>query len=116
VRRFEKGLDKDAVSPILFKLHSEDLNKEAREGFGDFNVGKSILTAKYGGYIVPLAKKETALQGMIDTLIEFGRSHGMEMNVHKTKVMRISRHPSLVETIRDQKQLYNMEYYNIWVA
>jgi hypothetical protein len=70
-------------------LHSEYLTNEAREGFGNFNVGKSILTAKYGGNIMPLAKKETVLQGMIDIRAEFGRRYGMEMNVQKTKVMRI---------------------------
>lgn len=70
-------------------MHSEYLTNEAREGFGNFNVGKSILTAKYGGNIMPLAKKETVLQGMIDIRAEFGRRYGMEMNVQKTKVMRI---------------------------
>jgi hypothetical protein len=79
------GLDKDAVSPILFNLHSDYLTKEAREGFGDFNVGKSILTAKYGGNIMPLAKKEVVLQGMIDISVEFGRRYGMEMNVQKPR-------------------------------
>jgi len=34
---------------------------------------------------------ETVLQGMIDKLIETGRYYGMETNVEKTKVMRISR-------------------------
>ena len=33
------------------------------------------------------------LQDMIDKLIENGRCYGMEMNVEKTKVMRISRQP-----------------------
>jgi hypothetical protein len=31
---------------------------------------------------------------MVDRLIEIGRHYGMEMNVEKTKVMRISRQPS----------------------
>jgi hypothetical protein len=30
---------------------------------------------------------------MIDKLIEIGRSYGMEMNMEKTKVMKISRQP-----------------------
>ena len=34
------------------------------------------------------------LQGMIDKLIETGRYYDMEMNVEKTKVMRISKQPS----------------------
>jgi hypothetical protein len=38
---------------------------------------------------VLLAKKEKVLQDMIDKLIEIGKWYGMEMNVEKTKVMRI---------------------------
>jgi hypothetical protein len=38
---------------------------------------------------VLLAKKEKMLQDVIDKLIEIGRCYGMEMNVEKTKVMKI---------------------------
>ena len=44
---------------------------------------------EYADDIVLIAKEETVLQGMIDKLIETGRCYGMEMNVEKTKVMRI---------------------------
>jgi hypothetical protein len=44
---------------------------------------------KYADDLVLLTKEETVLQGMIDRLIEIGRHYGMEMNVEKTKVMRI---------------------------
>ena len=56
-----------------------------------------------------LAKEEKVLQDMIDKLIETGRCYGMEMNVEKTKVMRISRQPFPVKIIIDQKQLENVE-------
>ena len=56
-----------------------------------------------------MAKEETVLQGMIDKLIETGRYYGMEMNVEKTKVMRISREPSPVTIMIDQKQLENVK-------
>jgi hypothetical protein len=46
---------------------------------------------KYAVDLVLMAKEETVLQGMIDKLIENGRCYGIEMNVEKTKVMRISR-------------------------
>ena len=58
---------------------------------------------------VLMAKEETVLQGMIDKLIEIGSFYGMEMNVEKTKVMRISRQPSPVTIMIDQKQLENVE-------
>jgi hypothetical protein len=53
---------------------------------------------------------------MIDKPIEIGRCCGMEMNVDKTKVMRISRQPSPVTIMIGQKQLENVECFNIWVA
>jgi hypothetical protein len=46
---------------------------------------------------------------MIYNLIEIGRCYGMEINVGKTKVMRISRQPFPVKTMIDQKQLENVE-------
>jgi len=49
------------------------------------------------------------LQGMIDKLIETGRYFGMEINVGKTKVMRISRQPSLITITIEQKQLENVK-------
>ena len=49
------------------------------------------------------------LQGKVDKLIEIGRCYGMEMNVVKTKLMRISRQPSPVTIMIDQKQLENVE-------
>jgi len=38
---------------------------------------------------------------MNDKLIEIGRCYGMEMNVEKTKVMRISRQPFQVKIMID---------------
>jgi len=49
---------------------------------------------------------------MIDKLIEIRRCYGMETNVAKTKGMRISRQPSLVQTMTDRKQPENVEYFN----
>jgi len=56
-----------------------------------------------------MAKEETVLQGIIDKLIKIGSCYGMEMNVGKTKVMRISRQPSPVTIMINQKQLENVE-------
>jgi hypothetical protein len=98
------------VSPILFNLYSEYLTKEALEGLGDFKIGGQIIhTVKYADDLVLLAKEEKVLQDMIDKLIEIGRCYGMEMNVEKTKVMRISRQPLPVKIMIDQKQLENVE-------
>ena len=49
------------------------------------------------------------LQDMIDKLTEIGGCYGMEINVEKTKVMRISRQSLPVKIMIDQKQLENVE-------
>jgi hypothetical protein len=64
---------------------------------------------EYADDLVLMAKEETVLQGMTDKLVETGRCYGMEMNVEKTKVMRISRQPTPVAIKIDQKQLENMK-------
>ena len=58
-----------------------------------------------------MAKEKTVLQGMTNKLIEIGSCYGMEMNVEKTKVMRISRQSSPLTIMIDQKQLENVEYF-----
>ena len=50
------------MSPILFNLCSECLNKEALEWFGDFKIGGQIIhTAKYADDLVLLAKEEKVI-------------------------------------------------------
>ena len=98
------------MSPVLFNLYRECLTNEALDGLGDFNIGGQIIqTVKYADDLVLMAKEEILLQGMIDKLIEIGSCYGMEMNGEKTKVMRISRQPSPVTIMIDQKQLENVE-------
>ena len=80
------------LSPILFNLCSEFLTKEALDGLGGFKIGGQIIqTVKYADDLVLMAKEETVLQVMIEKLSEIGRCYGMEINVEKTKLMRISR-------------------------
>jgi hypothetical protein len=98
------------LSPLLFNLYSECFTKEALDGLGDFNIGGQIIqTVKYANDLVLMAKEETVLRDMIDRLIEITRGYGMEMNVEKTKVMRISRQPSPVTIMIDHKQTENVE-------
>jgi len=79
------------------------------EGLGVFTIGgKIIQTVKYADDLVLLAKEERVLQDMIAKLIEIGRCYGMEMNVEKNKIMRISRQPFPVKIMIDQKQLENV--------
>jgi hypothetical protein len=101
--RIGRGVRKGCcLSPILFDLYSASLTKEALEGFGDFKIGGQIIhTVKYADELVLLPKEEKVLQDMIDKLTEIGRCYGMEMNVEKAKVMRISRQPFPVKIMID---------------
>jgi hypothetical protein len=70
--------------------YSEYLTKAALERFGNFRIGGQVIrTVKYADDVVLLAKEVTATQSVTDTLIQTGSCYGMEMNVEKTKVMRI---------------------------
>ena len=92
----------------MFNLYRECLTKEALDGLRDFKVGGQIIeTVKYADVLVLMAKEETVLQGMIEKLIETGRYYGMEINVEKTKLMRISRKKSPI-TITIDKNNWRM--------
>jgi len=56
-----------------------------------------------------VVKNETMLLGVIDRLLEMGRCCGMEMNVEKIKVMRISKQPAPIHIMTDHKPLENVE-------
>jgi hypothetical protein len=84
--------------------------KETLDELVVFTMGGQIIqTVKYADVLILMVKEETVQQGAIDKLTEIGRCYGMEMNVEKTKVMRISRQPFLVKIMVDQKQLKNGE-------
>ena len=102
-----------SLSLILFNLHSEYLTTEAHEGFGNFKIGRQVIcNVKHADDLVLLAKKEMVLQGITDRLIGIGKCYLMEMNIGETKVMRISRKPSPIHIMIDQKPLQNVEYFN----
>jgi hypothetical protein len=80
------------------------------EGFGDLKIGEQIINnVKYADDLVLLTKEEMVLQDLIDKLTEIGICYGMEMNVGKTKVMRILRQPFPGKLMIDQIQLENVE-------
>jgi hypothetical protein len=91
-REIRKGC---CLSPSLLNFYSKCPTKEDLEEFGDFKiVGKVLCTTKYTDGLELLAKEETMLQVMKEELIETGRCYGVEMNVGRTKEMRIPTQPS----------------------
>jgi hypothetical protein len=53
---------------------------------------------------------------MTDKLIKIGRCYGMEKNVEKTKLMRISRKSFPVIIMIDQSNYRMWNLLNIWMA
>lgn len=53
---------------------------------------------------------------MSERTIKIGRFYGKEINVEKSKVMRISRQRSPIQIIRDQRQPENVEYFNCLIS
>jgi hypothetical protein len=105
-----------SLSPLLFNvyIYSEYVTQEALEGLGDFKVGRQIIsTMRYADDLVLLAKEETILHSLIDMLTEVGRGYGMEINVGKTKTMRISRQPTQLQ-IKNRWRMWKRS--TIWVA
>jgi len=79
---------------ILFHWYSNCLKKKALEAFGDIETGQIIRAGKFADDFVLGVGEETVLQGMMCRLMESGKCSGVEMNVVKTKVMRLSKKPS----------------------
>jgi len=79
------------LSPILFNLYIEYLTKDSLEGFADFKIRQVICNVKYADNLVLLDTDDAVLQGMTKRLTEIGRCYKMDINVDKTKVMRIFR-------------------------
>jgi hypothetical protein len=67
-------------------------NPESYAG-GSFATSRVSQAGQIKMTLMLLAKEEKVLQKMIDKLIEIGKCNGMDMNVEKTKVMRISKQP-----------------------
>jgi len=66
-------------------------------------VGQIVSNVEYAG-------DDTVIQGMIDRQFKIVRRFGMEMNVRKTKVMRILVQPSHIPIMIDQnsRRMWNI--------
>jgi hypothetical protein len=105
-----RGVREMFLSLILFNLYSECLIKEVLEGLEDFKMeGQVIRTVKYADGIVLLAEK--VLHWMSDRITQTGTCCGMELDKEKSEVMKISREPSQLQIMTDQKQVDNLEQF-----
>ena len=66
--------------------------KEALTEVGDFKIGGRIINkVRFADDTAITAKTQEELQDMVNRLVDTGRKHGMEINVDKSQVMRVSK-------------------------
>jgi len=57
-------------------------------------------------------RKKLWYRARLIRLFDTGRYYEMEMNVEKTKIIRLSRQPSQTQTMIGKKQMENVKYFN----
>ena len=79
------------MSPILFNLYEEYLMKEALSEVGDFKIGGRIINkCKFVDDAAIISKTQKELQDMANRSVDTGRKYGMEINIDKLQVTRVS--------------------------
>ena len=105
-----KGVRQGCIlSPLLFNLYSESIFQEAVEYLevGIKVNGKPINNIRYADDTVLLAGNEKDLQCLVDRVSSISQSHGLKININKTKFMIISKQN--IENIRIQVEDQNIE-------
>jgi hypothetical protein len=103
--RLEKELLEDAACHRFYSTYkTSTVPRNLLKDFGDFKVGgQATHNVKCADGLALMDKEETVLHGTIDRLIEIGMCSGMEMNVEKTKEIRILKQLSAVQIMIVQK-------------
>ena len=79
------------MSPILFNLYGEYLMKEVLAEVGDFRIGGRIINkVRFADDTAIIAKTQEELQDMVNRLVDTERKYGMEINIDKSQVMRVT--------------------------
>ena len=80
------------MSPILSNLYGKYFLKDALTDIGDFKIGGRIINkVRFADDTAIIAKTQEELQDMVNRLVDTGRKYGMEANIDKSQVMRVSR-------------------------
>ena len=101
------------MSPILLNLHGEYLMKETLAYVGDFKIGRIVNKVRFADYTAIIAKTQEELQHMVNRLVDTGRKYGMEINMDKSQVMRVSRcneSSQIKVNNRELKEVDNFKY------
>ena len=76
---------------LIINLYGEYLMKEALTEVGFFKIGGKIINqVRFADETVIITKTQEQLQDMLNRLVDTGRKYGMEINIDKSQVMRVS--------------------------
>ena len=104
------------LSPLLFSIYVEAMMIKAMEDIDEgVKVGGKLLRdIRFADDQAVVADSEKGLQEIMDKLVEVGRKYDMEINVKKTKTMRMSKRDGSVVNIviegRNVEQVKKFRY------
>ena len=93
------------MSPILFILYGEYLIKGI---LADFFINK----VRFADDTAIIAKTQEELQDMANRLVDAGRKYGMEINIDKSQVMRVSRSNESLRIKVNNRELKEVDHSN----
>ena len=76
---------------FMFILFGEYLIKEVKEALAEVGDFKIINKVRFVDDMAIIGKTQEELQDTVNRLVDTGRKNGMEINIDKSQVMRVSR-------------------------
>ena len=87
---------------------------EALTEVGDFKIGGRIVNkVRFADDTAIIAKTQEELQDMVNRLVDTGRKYGMDINIDKSQVMRVSMSNESLQikvNNRELKEIVNFTY------
>ena len=80
---------------------------------GDFKIGRMINNVRFADNTAIVAKAQKELQDMVNRYVDTERNYGLEINIHKSHVMRVSRSNKSFQikvTNRELKEVDHFKY------
>ena len=110
------------LSPLLFSIYVEAMMIKAMEDIDEgVKVGGKLLRdIRFADDQAVVADSEKGLQEIMDKLVEVGRKYDMEINVKKTKTMRMSKRDGSVVNIviegKNVEQVKKFRYFGAMIT
>ena len=100
------------MSPILFNLYGEFIMKVTLAEVGGFKIrGRIINKVLFADDTDFIFKIQEELQDMVNRLVYTGRKYGMEINIDKSQVMRVSRSNESLQIKVNNRELKEVDHF-----